>query len=590
MDVASTHQASFSDLPNELIFKILQQRKLSLPTVALVSRHLNQLATSVFLFSKGLPCTNPSHLTLRINFDGYPNTQFPPGGADLSLVLVSLDITSVGWLQLEWDSLYCMPILHQRNRVYARLSRFIRRLSHIDRVSLCLEGGCSPLLPAGMFSVSADPVTDLLNACIEKKCKRMWIKASWPRDADVQCYRPLKSWARNCLLSLCKQLEYPQAYATDCGPNWRFITAQYLLCHGSYTEAMDKLSTDTAQTLLSQSILNQNACSLTSLTIASPTLILPPQSKWLYQLLFASSLTTLIFDHVMPSRPGTWCAAFSWMANTSLPKTLQNLAITECKDVREGPLIEFISCLRCLISLEVTSRLLPSDPMDSPHPSLVLPQLTLIVAPINVLKMFLVAPLSSSSYVSLLPFSWLKNTLIDPLPSLTSLRILVHGDPPITPARFQELHEMIVVFSHSNSQPPASNNGTKLTSVTIDLDLWNNRPPNISLYQALGSEFCNASSMPSFELVTDLVLSPCHIRALLPPANHSGIDLFCEQTASMFPNLKRVYIHILYYENRIPVFGVIAQTLKEVLNSLESVTVVFGRTKSGEEKRKTYEL
>ena len=61
------HHASFSDMPNELILQILEQKEINLSQVALISRHLNQLATYVFLSSKGLASTNLSHLNLTLH-------------------------------------------------------------------------------------------------------------------------------------------------------------------------------------------------------------------------------------------------------------------------------------------------------------------------------------------------------------------------------------------------------------------------------------------------------------------------------------------------------------------------------------------
>ncbi|TFK66932.1 hypothetical protein BDN72DRAFT_879973 [Pluteus cervinus] len=586
MNGASANFVSFFDLPNELLLQIVYQPGVSLITLAMVSRRFNLFVVNLFLSSRKI--SNPNEflpLTLDIWENTRPHRLTPD---DLDFLSVMVDLTSVktlscrlktSWMANKFPTAYFAP-MQQHKHGYARLCRFIRRLTHITKIDLRLEPPHNSYPYDDSLETWASSVAGLLNVCLEKGCHTLSVwDGSWLSDISIQVNSPAKS--KSFLKSL---IGSNNSSGLLSGPDWEVEVVPT-------GTRQSRIRSAAASATLSNLARVQKPLRLTTLQISAPLLLLSPHSNWSHEVFTASRLKTLVF-YGIELHPNIWHSALSWMLDTHLPKSLQELTIQSCPDLQQVPLVKFISNLKNLTHLKLSLPLPLFSSTEATLPALDLPKLTSITAPTDFLALLLPHHQNhtGSTRSRVMKFPGLK-ALAPSIPRLTSLHILVRGvpitgilpDPELDQYR-QLLQHIILAFSRSRSHHLSGFNssprGIILTSVTIEIRPRDTTIPHIA---STGDFSYHPPSTSSFQFVTDLVLPAWNVNYIVTSGDQEDLDLFCQTISTMFPKLRRLKIYDLsekvghviglarWKEER---FKWLVDGLKKAVYTLEKVTAL----------------
>ncbi|TFK66922.1 hypothetical protein BDN72DRAFT_899402 [Pluteus cervinus] len=421
---------TLTDLPTELILKILEEPGFRHTTFAQVSRRLNSIITLLFLSSQGFPLTpieNPLP-SLQINMQwGEDQYRFLRPGiyrGNMPILAVAFDITAIAHLScafIGWSG-------SRPKRESTRLVRFIKRLKHVDQIVLRLDKDY--LYHSRRDPSESEESFDLfLDACAQRGCRdfEVWgghrVEHTTPKAAldsqsltivgwfhfvlsfsiiyllwflicfafvpvwlimNVRSFRParsiktISSWLSNPVQNVqAIALEGLISFPTVSPRDWEFET---LSTPGSCIR----------ETSLSQA----TTCGLpriTRLFISTPTVFLP-RSQWLFQVFYTTSTLTTLTFHQIHFDEQHWRASFSWMTNT-LHANLEDLTISECHDLPNDSLVGFIEHLRTLKRLMLRGNRLPQfrtaavGPMTEEEKRIDLPNLEEVLAPFDFVLM-----------------------------------------------------------------------------------------------------------------------------------------------------------------------------------------------------------
>ncbi|TFK66923.1 hypothetical protein BDN72DRAFT_961378 [Pluteus cervinus] len=384
---------TLTDLPTELLLKIFEEPGIHHTTIAQVSRRLNSIITLLFLSSQGIPLASiesplPSlQITMRRGYTQY--RVLSTGVYRGNMPLLAFDITVITHLSctIEFGS-----------RVN-RLTRFIKRLVHVDQLVLHLERDGSNGTEESEASLDL-----LLDACVQRGCRdfEVWSTSS-PTKSSVSprfnsliifwCLLPFDfvffhlgfliflTWValwlsnpaqKSQLMAFEGRISFPIARPRD----WEF-------------EALSITRSRIAEGSSSQA----TTCGppgVTRLFLSTPAVFLP-RSQWLFRVFYTTStLTTLTFYNIHFDQQH-WRASFSWMTNT-LHANLENLTISDCYDLPNDSLVGFIEHLKTLKRLTLVGNRLPQfrsgvGPLTEEEKRIDLPNLEEVLAPFDFVLM-----------------------------------------------------------------------------------------------------------------------------------------------------------------------------------------------------------
>ncbi|TFK61264.1 hypothetical protein BDN72DRAFT_849865 [Pluteus cervinus] len=302
----------------------------------------------------------------------------------------------------------------QYKRQYTRLGIIIGRLGKVGKVVLYLEEGNVFGLHrsgAGMHDSWVESLNGLLNSCVvNARCGELEVwNGSWPKnDLNVvlgkedeggggssskfrsRCWLKLpnvrglagggmklvnrirRKGSSTSRMGSARTHTKPKDVSP--GPTWKGVGWKF--------EALTVTGPRIREVALSQPTQEGNI-QVTRLVVATPSLLLPPHSHWLYQLfaLSPSTLTSLTFQQIQ-YHESYWEASFSWMMKaTSLQTGLEELVISGCKTLPKEKLIEFVRSLKGLKRLTLEHPVPVFDAKNWEEKRIQLPKLKEVSVP-----------------------------------------------------------------------------------------------------------------------------------------------------------------------------------------------------------------
>ncbi|TFK66918.1 hypothetical protein BDN72DRAFT_843616, partial [Pluteus cervinus] len=416
------------DLPTEVLFKILQEPDTDQAKIAQVSRHLNSIVTYLFLSSKGIALHQNTIPSLEINIsldyiDNCPSNHNTPWKAykralneDLSILATALDITAITHLSCTFNPISFFSdraYLVQYKTQYTRLALLIQRLTHANKITLQLEQANvfhRYRSGAGVHDTWAESLNLLLNACVERGCQELEIwNGTWPKN-DFRVVPSSNS--RRCgygflRLGLVTKVVAKVQRAWSSDPSLGSVT---VLSRKSKTsspvwkgtgweiEALTVTGPRIREASISQ-LASDGRLNISRLLISTPSLLLPPHSHWLYQLFNTTSSTlTSLTLHKIHLHELYWEMTFSWMMDTTLRASLEDLTISTCSTLPGNPLVDFINRMKRLKKLTLRISLPEFGgrwDFASERKRIDLPNLEEISAPVDFISILTSRPLKT---------------------------------------------------------------------------------------------------------------------------------------------------------------------------------------------------
>ncbi|TFK67079.1 hypothetical protein BDN72DRAFT_843508 [Pluteus cervinus] len=340
---------------------------------------------------------------------------------DLAILTTAFDITEVRQLVCKFNSAatFRKPVsMSQYKRQYTRLGMVVGRLGKVGKVMLHLEEGNAFGLHrsgAGMHDSWAESLSGLLNSCVvSARCGELEVwNGSWPKnDLNVVLGKEdeggggsssnttSRFWRFDLKLpnvrrlgmklvnrirrrgSPTSRMGFGQTYTytgqtytkpKDVSPTWKGVGWEF--------EALTVTGPRIQGIALSQPAQDGDI-QVTRLVVATPSLLLPPHSHWLYQLfaLSPSTLTSLTFQQIQ-FHESYWEASFSWMMATSLQTGLEELVISGCKTLPKEKLLEFVGSLKGLTRLALEHPVPVFDAKNWEGGRIELPKLKEVLVP-----------------------------------------------------------------------------------------------------------------------------------------------------------------------------------------------------------------
>lgn len=425
-------RTTFSDIPTELLFKILDQADILSPPdlirVASLSRQLNFIALTVFFGQHGIPQPRNT-ISLYITEWNKPHSR----GTTFPDVLCGLMIAN--HLQTV-DNLTCFfqdPHIGSLRNTYQipinlpvavrRLSRFVRRLTTVRTVQLYLVSDSYFLfrqktLPLGVTLTELEDwsraLGELLSLLIERRCGSLTVQYDSHIDHMFQFHATYR------IPRLLSNVGQAILRSSDHSPlpngRWEFRRAGNSVDLGS-------LGGELTDSELKYDV--RTGSSLHSISIHTPALLLPPLYRWTLSLLQkSSSLTTLTFGYITLPK-SFWETLLPVMAQEVSTKLTKLSFFRSCSNLTTHDLLKFISHLPLLTYLFLDRSLQFST--DSPltsgrkgmHPMHLfttrylvpeLPHLTTLHAPADFVFHFL----NGKSFTTIVPLPKLKYIFVYP--------------------------------------------------------------------------------------------------------------------------------------------------------------------------------
>ncbi|TFK67796.1 hypothetical protein BDN72DRAFT_74348 [Pluteus cervinus] len=331
------------NLPMELVLRIVSESGLNLFVIAQLSRSFNSLATSQYFHAR------PDHHidSLTLHFDGLKTTVSPQctfsktfQATDvLSLLSIAFDIQTVG--KFVWAVISTDPLIPGRRLIsyYHHLTTFLRRLKHVDHISLDFHGRETGrtvhiVLPSRLDEWTV-AMTDLLNACVEmlkmnpNGAEGFSVKGGLPLIGHEAEPGREHWWRLNPkILGFFKHTPNPSLRGTDQGLNFR----------------IPRITSSTRRIITSpgaRSVLKRTK----KFTISSSILLHPPLCGWTHEFLSSATLNSLTLDG-LHYYEGWWRVMLPWLA-TPLQR-LEEFTIQRCQNVPAISLAKFLHNLRGL--------------------------------------------------------------------------------------------------------------------------------------------------------------------------------------------------------------------------------------------------
>lgn len=423
-------RTTFSNIPTELLFKILDQddilSSLDLIRVASLSQQLNFIALTVFFGQHGIPQPRNT-ISLYLNDWNKPHSR----GTTFPDVLCGLMIAN----HLETvDKLTCYfqdPHVGSSRNTYQvpinlpvavrRLSRFVKRLTTVRTVQLYLVSDSYFLfrqktLPLGITLAELEDwscaLGELLSLLIGRGCGSLTVQYDSHIDHMVQFHATYR--IPRLLLNVGQAILRSSDHSPLPNGRWEFRRGENGVNLGSLGGELTELKYGV-----------RTGSSLHSISLHTPALLLPPLYRWTLSLLQnSSSLTSITFGHI--TLPKTfWETLLPVMAQEVSTKLTKLAFFRSCSNLTTHDLLRFISHLPLLtyLFLDRSLQFSADDPLTSGRKGIhsmhlfttrylvpELPHLTTLHAPADFIFHFLngktftmVVPLPKLKYIAVYP-------------------------------------------------------------------------------------------------------------------------------------------------------------------------------------------
>ncbi|TFK67063.1 hypothetical protein BDN72DRAFT_899283 [Pluteus cervinus] len=287
---------------------------------------------------------------------------------DMSILATAFDITAVTHLTCTFKTTTVFrdqASMKQYTWKYTRLARFIQRMTHVDKIVLRLERlniFGEHHSKSEKHDAWAESLNLLLNACVERGCKDLEVwDGSW-LELDFKVVRVQRSritmvwlWLVAIALALVDFIRHIRLLNSTSSSLATISRSPSTISPTWSTKEwkFEALTIPGPRILEASLSRTTRSPSITGLFISTPSLLLPPHSLWLYQLFRCTTLTTLTL-HQIQLHQWYWEASLSWMTNSHLHASLEDLTISGCSTLPKNSLVRFINRLKKLRRLTLS--------------------------------------------------------------------------------------------------------------------------------------------------------------------------------------------------------------------------------------------
>jgi hypothetical protein len=535
-------RTTFSDIPTELLFKILDQddilSSLDLIRVASLSQQLNIIALTVFFGQHGIPQPR-NMISLYLTDWNEPHcrgTTFPDVLCGLMIAnhLETVDKLTcyfqdphVGTLRNTYQIPINLPV------AVRRLSRFVKRLTTIRTVQLYLVSDSYFLfrqktLPLGVTLAELEDwsraLGELLSLLIERGCGSLTVQYDSHIDHMFQFHSTYR--IPRLLSNVGQAILRSSNHSPLPNVRWEFRRSGNGVDLGSLGGELTELKYDV-----------RTGSSLHSISLHTPALLLPPLYRWTLSLLQnSSSLTSLTFGHI--TLPKTfWETLLPVMAQEVSTKLTTLSFFKSCSNLTTRDLLKFISHLPLLTYLFLDRSLqfsaddsstsgrtgIPMHPFTTRYLVPELPHLMTLHAPADFVFHFL----NGKTFKTAVPLPKLKGIVVYPC------RQLLYPSSYVTAASAvnslcksvkEKPHLQTVSFALDDQM---DNTDFQLAMPYVDAST------KFLQDEALGSNFSNRP--PIFDDIEHLILYKFNIQA-----NTDHNEAFIRWLKHLFPLLSKL--------------------------------------------------